>query len=306
MEYHRPASIDEALRIMARAGAEGGGSAAYVAGGTDLAVQIAESGSRPGALVDLTGIARLRGVEGRAGGVRIGAAVTIEELAGCPDLPACLRQGARSIGSPQIRALATIGGNICNASPCGDTLAGLIVLDARFVLVSPRGEREIAAERFFRGPKLTVREPGEILQDILIPAEALEGGSAFRMIGKRNGQVISQVNLAVWLCREGRPDGKAGTGAVAAVRLAAGSVAPVPLRLPLAEGVLRGKVPSPELLRRAELEAAREIRPISDVRSTASYRRAVLRGLLREALEEALVQALDPDDRPRPGKGGPG
>jgi carbon-monoxide dehydrogenase medium subunit len=284
MEYHVPASLEEALNI-ARSCAQSGRAVMYLAGGTDLAVQIAEHLLRPQALVDLAGIAALKGVGRRGAAIRIGAATTIAMLAEATDLPRCLVQGARSIGSPQIRALATIGGNVCNASPCGDTLAPLVALGARFALVSPRGEREVEAERFFRGPKLTVRESDEVLTEILVPEESLAGGSAFRMIGKRNGQAISQVNLAVWLRL------RSGSGPIEDIRAAAGSVAPVPLRLPATERLLRGREPDPDLLEQACAEVSREIRPISDVRTTESYRRRVTSALFREAVEEALAVA---------------
>ncbi|MBN1835553.1 MAG: xanthine dehydrogenase family protein subunit M [Spirochaetales bacterium] len=292
MEYHVPGTLEEALERLSSYLASGR-PAMYVAGGTDLAVQIAEHALEPAALVDLAAIQSLRGIESGEGALRIGAAVTIAELAQARELPRCLVQGARSIGSPQIRALATIGGNICNASPCGDTLAPLVVLGARFVLQSLRGEREVEAESFFTGPKATVRAGEEVLREIRIPEERLAGASAFRMIGKRNGQVISQVNVAVWLL-------SSGDGTVEDIRVAAGSVAPVPLRLPGTERLLRGRAISRELLERAETEVAREIRPISDVRTTEAYRRRVTASLFRDALEDALEEALGGGDKPRP------
>jgi len=290
MEYHVAGSVEEALETFQRhAGPRR--SAMYVAGGTDLAVQIAEHLVRPQGLIDLARVPALGGIE-RGGALRIGAACTVAALAGAQGLPRCLVQGARAIGSPQIRALATIGGNICNASPCGDTLAPLVALGARFELVSSTGEREVEAERFFTGPKLTVRDSGEILRQITVPEEFLAGSSAFRMIGKRNGQAISQVNLAVWLRLS------ESSGRIEEIRVAAGSVAPVPLRLEATEGLLRGQAAEQELLDQAQAAAAREVRPITDVRTTETYRRRVISALFREALEEALDQA-------RAGNGGP-
>jgi CO/xanthine dehydrogenase FAD-binding subunit len=187
-----------------------------------------------------------------------------------------------------------VGGNVCNASPCGDTLAPLVALGARFVLSSSRGERQTDAESFFTGPKLTVREHDEVLTEILIPEPFLAGSSAFRMIGKRNGQAISQVNLAVWLRQNER------SGAIEEIRAAAGSVAPVPLRLSAAEQQLHGHTPERGLLDQAQAAVSREIRPISDVRTTEAYRRSVSSSLFREALEEALAHAFGPSaDEPR-------
>src|SRR5512136_661053 len=228
MEYHVAATVDEALGLLA--GREG---SRPVAGGTDLAVVLADNLVSAARLVDVARIPGLRGVRTTAGGLAIGPATTIAEIAARTDLPACLTQGARAIGSPQIRNLATIGGNVCNASPCGDTLSPLVALEAAFVLRSRAGSRTVPAGQFFTGPKKTVLAPGELLVEIRIPAPRLAGRSAFRMIGKRNGQVISQVNAAVWLAVEG--------GVIRDARVAVGSVAPVPLRLKGAEALLAGK-----------------------------------------------------------------
>jgi CO/xanthine dehydrogenase FAD-binding subunit len=266
----------------------------FLAGGTDLCVQIAEGALDPTLLIDISATEELRGIEHSAEGLRIGAAVTIAELleatqgaaAGRPPestpIPRCLLQGAASIGSPQIRHLGTIGGNVCNASPCGDTLAPLIVLAGSFTLRSARGSRVVPAEKFFLGPKATILEPGEILETILIPDSHLQGRSAFRMIGKRNGQAISQVNIAIWLKRE-----RSGRS-IQDIRIAAGSVAPVPLRLKRAEQHLRGNDPDPSLLQAAAEAVQEEIQPISDVRTSQAYRRSVTASLFLDAMTEVL------------------
>lgn len=280
MEYLIAGSVEEALGLMDGL-AEQGRSARYVAGGTDLAVQLAggPAGGQPEALVDVSGIPELLRLERAPGGsLRIGAAVRLETLARSVDLPACLAQGARAIGSPQIRALGTLGGNLCNASPCGDTLAPVIALGGRLVLASV-GRREVPAEEFFTGPKATVLRPGELLVEVVFGPEALEGPSAFRGIGQREGQAISQVNVAVWL--------RSASGRMAEVRAAAGSVAPTPVRLAAAEKLLRGQAWSQRLGREAGQAAAEEVRPIDDVRAPAAYRRLLTAALLREALAEA-------------------
>jgi CO/xanthine dehydrogenase FAD-binding subunit len=229
--------------------------------------------------VDVSGIPELLRLESSPDGLRIGASVRLQTLARREDLPACLVQGARAIGSPQIRALGTLGGNLCNASPCGDTLAPVIVLGGRLVLASPGGRREVPAEEFFTGPKATVLRPGELLVEVRFDPRALAGRSAFRYIGQRQGQAISQVNVAVWV--------RDGHGKVEELRAAAGSVAPTPMRLKAAEKVLRGKAWSEELGRQAGQAAAEEVRPIDDVRAPAAYRRLLTAALLREALQEA-------------------
>jgi CO/xanthine dehydrogenase FAD-binding subunit len=275
MEYRTPRSLEEAIELLGRTR-----SARPVAGGTDLAVLVAEGLIAPDTLVDVCGIPGLRGIRRTPEGITIGAATTVAEIAGRDDLPACLVQGARAIGSPQIRNLATVGGNICNASPCGDTLAPLLALDADLVLASAAGTRTVAAERFFLGPKKTVLGSGEILVEVRIPRARLEGSSAFRMIGKRNGQAISQVNVAVWLLQDG--------GRISIARAAVGSVAPVPLRLTRTEALLQGTHAGSIDMDGIRRCIDSEIAPISDVRASVEYRRLVAGHLLVDALEEAL------------------
>jgi CO/xanthine dehydrogenase FAD-binding subunit len=281
MEYLVAGSVEEALRLAGSLAARGRRHR-YVAGGTDLAVQLAgseQAAETPDALVDVSGIPELLRLESGDGALSIGAAVRLETLARREDLPACLVQGARAIGSPQIRSLGTLGGNLCNASPCGDTLAPVIVLDGRLVLASPQGQREVPAEDFFTGPKATVLRSAELLVEVRFDAETLAGRSAFRSIGQREGQAISQVNVAVWV--------RGGAGKVAEIRAAAGSVAPTPVRLVAAEKVARGRTWSDALGREAGLAAAEEVHPIDDVRAPAAYRRLLTAALLREALAEA-------------------
>ena len=276
MQYRSAQSVDEAVTLLASAE-----NAKPVAGGTDLAVVIAEGLTTPDMLLDISAIPGLGGIRRSEEALAIGAAVTIAEIASRNDLPACLAQGARSIGSPQIRNLATIGGNICNASPCGDTLAPLVALDASFVLASAAGTRTVPAEEFFLGPKKTVLRRGELLVEILIRAPYLSGSSAFRMIGKRNGQAISQVNAAVWLTLR--------SGHIGEVRAAVGSVAPVPLRLRETEKLLAGCDRNNIDIQKVLACVDSEIAPISDVRASMEYRRRVTGALFREALLEALA-----------------
>ena len=235
-------------------------------------------------LIDISRIPEMRGILETGEGLEIGAATPLAELAADPRLPSVLVQGATSVGSLQIRNLATVGGNICNASPCGDTITPLIVLGAVLVLVSPSGRREVVVEEFFTGPKKTVMNPDELLAGIKIPGANLTGGSSFKKIGQRNGQIISQVNVAVWV------KAKAGRK-VGAIRAAAGSVGPVPIRLLKAAATLKGSGMTPGIIADAARLAMIEISPISDVRATADYRRSVIGTLLSDALKEAWAEA---------------
>jgi CO/xanthine dehydrogenase FAD-binding subunit len=276
MEYCVAHTLEDAFALLGSRS-----NAKPIAGGTDLAVVLADTLISPDTLVDVASIPSLVGVRASRQGVSFGAATRVTVIASDTGLPACLVEGARSIGSPQIRNLATIGGNICNASPCGDTLAPLISLDAVFVLASRTGTRDVRAEDFFLGPKKTVIRADELLVEIRIDARHLGGSSAFRMIGKRNGQAISQVNAAVWL--------DADTGIISDARAAIGSVAPIPLRLRRTEALLRGR--KTDAIDMKEILAAvdAEISPISDVRASVEYRRLVSGSLFRECLEEVLA-----------------
>ena len=280
MEYRAAATVEEAVALLGDRE-----DSRPIAGGTDLAVLFADGLRAPALLVDVSGISAMQGIRRTAEGIAIGAVTTVAEIASRSDLPACLSQGARAIGSPQIRNLATIGGNICNASPCGDTLAPLVALGAAFVLASRAGARTVPAEEFFVGPKETVLRSGELLVEILISASRLAGCSAFRMIGKRNGQAISQVNTAIWLAVEG--------GVIREARAAVGSVAPIPLRLRRAEALLSGKAVRSLDVRAVLAAVDAEIAPISDVRASVEYRRLVAASLFRDALAEAVEAAGD-------------
>ncbi|MBU1050895.1 xanthine dehydrogenase family protein subunit M [Candidatus Bipolaricaulota bacterium] len=281
MRYLKPSSVSEAASLLESS------QGMILAGGTDMCVYMAEGFCSPETLIDLTGIDALRGIQinrddHEAGTMIIGACTTIAEIAASEELPTCLRQGAQAVGSPQIRNLGTIGGNVCNASPCGDTLAPLLTLDAQFVLRSAGGTRTIASENFFTGPKKTVRKPNEILESIELPIASCGKVSAFRMIGNRNGQAISQVNASVCLA--------IADGRMSDVRVAVGSVAPIPLRLVELERFLTGKdIQGMSLteLREPVLEA---IRPINDVRSSAKYRQEVTVALVFDALADCAGQ----------------
>ena len=277
MEYYKPESIGEAVSLKSS-------WSVYIAGGTDLGVLMSDFAVQPEALIDLTLIDDLHGISDTAEGVAIGAATRIAEIALSETLPSCLVQGAEAIGSPQIRNMATIGGNICNASPCGDTLSPLVVLDAVFVLQGIGGARRVSACDFFTGPKKTCMKPEEILTAVIIPSASLDRQSGFRMIGKRNGQAISQVNAAVSAVIDG--------GIIKDIRIAAGSVAPVPLRLKNTEAAVTGEVLDASLLARLKAAAEAEISPITDVRAAEDYRRKVTGSLLESIFLELQREGL--------------
>ena len=280
-----PRDLAEAYGILAA------GAVRPLAGGTDLMVALTgELGEPPEAIMDLWRLDELRGIALDGDAVSLGALTTYTEIrrsAVCREHLPALVEAAATIGAAQIQNRGTLGGNVVNASPAGDTLPVLLAADASFVLGSSRGERVVAADAFwpaYRRPALT---PDELLLRIRIP---LRPGHElrFRKIGTRRAQSISKVVLALgW-----RDGGEAGAAAQAPsrgrdVRLALGSVAATPIRAAATEAVLEGRRPTPETADLAAETLAGELRPIDDVRSTAEYRRLVAARVLHRLIREA-------------------
>ncbi len=272
-EYLRPRTVDEALEIFQRTP-----GARYLAGGTDLLVKMQRRIERPDALISLRGIEELRRIE-PGEPFRIGAAVTVAEMARHPELSArfpLLLQGARALGSPQIRQVATVGGNLCNCSPCADTAPALLVYGARLELRGPAGKRQLPMGEFMRGPGQSCLQPGELLCGVLLDPSPVGAKTIYIKKGRVKVD-LALASLAALVVVE--------KGKLSEVRLAAGSVAPTCLRLGRAEDVLRGKTLDEELLARAARAAAGEISPIDDVRASAEYRRRLIEVFLRRALD---------------------
>jgi len=245
-----------------------------LAGGTDFMVAVnARLGlDRIGHVLDIWRLQELRGISLRDGTLRIGALTTYAELMRSPEvlthLPA-LAAVSREVGAWAIQNRGTLGGNVCNASPAGDTLPHLLAAEARFVVGGPRGERAVAAAQFFVGYRKTALGADELLQRIDIPI--MPGARlVYRKVGTRKAQSVSRTIVAVRATREG--------GMLRDVRIGAGCVAPVPLRCRRAEAAVEegGDV-------RAALE--QDIRPVDDVRATAVYRSRVTGNVLLRLLE---------------------
>lgn len=267
----RPRSLDEAVRHLA-----GDPGLVPVAGCTDLMVRGPEELSRMDRMIDLLGIPELRGIREVSEGLEIGAATTFTEIRSSAAVRAAfpsLVEAAGQVGGWQIQNRATLGGNMANASPAGDSLPVLLALDAVVIVAGPRGEREIPYSGFHTGYRKTALEPGEIIVRVRLPA--LPDGSiqAFRKVGTREAQAISKVVLAL--------AGRVADGRIAELRLAAGSVAATPVRLRAAEEAAGGLAPGADAADRAGRAAAQEVQPIDDVRSTADYRRFALERVVR-------------------------
>jgi CO/xanthine dehydrogenase FAD-binding subunit len=226
--------------------------------------------------MDLTRIPEIRGVERAGAEWRIGAATTFTEIQRAPGLreglPA-LAEAASWVGGWQIQNRATLGGNMANASPAGDSLPVLLVLDAEVVMVGPRGTRSIPYARFHVDYRRTALGPDEIIGWVRIPVPAPGTVQRFRKVGTREAQSISKVVVAM----AARPH----EGRLERVRLAAGSVAPIPVRLPAVESACEGGRPGEALAERAAEAAMDSVTPIDDVRSTAIYRKHVLGRVVR-------------------------
>jgi carbon-monoxide dehydrogenase medium subunit len=275
-DYFKPQSLEEVWDL----GKKFPG-AKYIAGGTDLMVKIKNRTIIPQTLVSLRSIPGLSGIEiGEK--VRIGAMTTITDLIEHRELGRIfpvLVQAANRIGSPQIRNVGTVGGNLCNCSPCADTALALLILDARVVLRNSRGSREIALEEFFIGPGESCLGDGELMTDIRLDKPAPKARAIFMKKG-RVKMDLAIGSMGVLLEMDGDICKKA--------RLAAGSVAPVPLRLKKVEELLENAVISKEIIREAQKIAVNSISPISDIRSTADYRREIVGVYVKRAIEKLL------------------
>ncbi|HEY4190764.1 MAG TPA: xanthine dehydrogenase family protein subunit M [Candidatus Limnocylindrales bacterium] len=270
-----PRSLTEAYAILA------GSPHRPLAGGTDLLVQLTgEIGPAPERILDLWRVDELRGIRVRDDGLEIGALTTYTQIRRSGDCAAhasSLVAAAATIGAAQIQNRGTIGGNVMNASPAGDTLPVLLALDASLVVGGPDGERAIAASAFWTGYRRTAVRDGELLLRVRIPIVPGRA-QAFRKVGTRRAQAISKVVLAASWRRD--PDWRD-------VRIAYGSVAATPVRATAAEAALDGAPATPDSIDRTVAALLAELHPIDDVRSTAAYRLEVAGRILRRTLEDA-------------------
>ena len=276
-----PRSLADAFDALA--GSTADAQITPIAGGTDVMVRITgEIGEPPERMLDLWRLDELRGIATDGGAITLGALTTYTEIrrsAPCREHLPALVEAAATIGAAQIQNRGTLGGNIANASPAGDTLPVLLALDAEIVVGGARGERTIPASEFWVAYRRTALAPDELILRIRIP---VGGGreARFRKIGTRRAQAISKVVIAAaW--RDG------GGGGWRDVRVALGSVADRPIRALAAESALEGSAPTPETADRAAEALAGEITPIDDVRSTADYRRIVAARALHRIVRDA-------------------
>lgn len=252
-----------------------------IAGGTDVMVQYAAGKLVGRKLVSLWNLPELRQIELAESELRIGATCTYSQIRAHEVVKSefsLLASAASWTGGIANQNRGTLGGNIVNASPAADSLPALLVYEAELILVSTRGERRIPYVDFHKGYKKTQLASDELIRAICLPRRFSGYISYSRKVGARNAQAISKVCVAAL--------GRLSNGLVNEVRIAAGSIAPVPLRLRETERVVRGKTVDGALIQVAKKTAAGEIQPIDDIRSTAAYRSAVLGNLIAEFLQK--------------------
>lgn len=283
-EYHEPSTVKEACEVMAELGSR----ARPLAGGTDLLVQMKKKILVPSHLVSLAKLEELKNLEISNGVFRMGSLVTVARIAESDKveniLPA-LSQGALNLGSPLVRNLATVGGNIVSARPAADLPPPLMAFGGKVVLTNGKRERHVALKDFFKGPGETVMESGELLTQIHVNIPSAHSGAAYIKLGTRRALEISLVNVASFITLDG-PD-----GAVKSARIVMGAVGPKPLRAFSAEDLLIGKRPSEDLFEEAGKKAAGESMPIDDFRGSAEYRYAMVSILTRRTLKAAYDRA---------------
>ncbi|HTY78666.1 MAG TPA: xanthine dehydrogenase family protein subunit M [Candidatus Bathyarchaeia archaeon] len=281
-ELDLPETLEDCLRLLSTRSPD----VKLLAGGTDLLPQMKNGVLTPKRVIDLSGVARVKALEADQKGLRIGAAVParqVEQDARVRSGYASVSEAAALLGSVQVRNLATVGGNLCNAAPSADMAPPLLALEAVAVIAGPKGERRVALSDFFTGVRKTVLGADEILVEIVAPAPGPHtGGSYMRHTPRRELDiavvgVASQVTLSNGVCSK--------------VRIALAAVAPTPVRATAAESALEGKALTPQLIAQAADLAAQGARPISDQRGSADFRRHLVRVLTRRTLTTALARA---------------
>jgi carbon-monoxide dehydrogenase medium subunit len=283
MNYFEPKTVSETLSVLARHG----GEAKVIAGGTDVMVDI-KFKEEPGGLVNIKKLPGLTGITENGAGLRIGALTTIRDLETSAlvreKLPV-LWEASHQFASLQVRNTATIGGNICRASPSGETLAPLLVLDAKAKLAFADGEKLEPFTSFFQGPGKSSAGVNGLLTEIEVPYPPAGSKGVYLKHAVRGAMDIAMVGVAVMIT----PD--SGKNEIQDVRIGLGAVAPTPIRALKAEALLRGKPLGSVLLKEAALLAASEASPINDQRSSAENRRWIVEALTRRGLQQTWKAA---------------
>ncbi len=283
MDYFEPKTLREAVSLLARHK----GKATVLAGGTDVIVDM-KFKEEPLCLVNIKRIPAMSYIREDNGSLRIGALTSIREIETSSlvreKLP-LLWEASHQFASLQIRNTATIGGNVCRASPSGEVLAPLLVLEASAHVRFPKGEKRLPFSELFLGPGKTLLGASGLLKEIEIPLPPEKSGSVYLKHAVRGAMDIAMVGVAVLVTAD-------STGKKARdVRVGLGAVAPTPIRAKRAEKLLRGKAMARELVEEAARQAAADAKPITDHRASAEYRRWIVEALTRKGLAQAWKAA---------------
>lgn len=278
-EYLEPGTLKEAAQLSKKYG----GKAKVFAGGLDLVPRMRQGKVEPDYIISIRNIPGLDRIE-NGKGLRIGALASLFSVELHPALQKSymvLYDAIHHIASVPVKVMGTLVGNLCVATPASDVAPALFVLGAQLKIVGPSGEKTVPVESFFVGVNQHILKPGEIVTEVLVPSPpAGTGGAFFKLV--RTAVDIAKVNVAVAVTVTGKTCDDA--------RIALGSVAPTPIRATKAEGILKGQKLDQKTIEAAAEAAAEEIRPITDIRSTAEYRKITTQVLVRRAIQESLAR----------------
>ena len=282
-EYFAPKTLVSAISILA----EQGDGAHLFAGGTDVMVKMSAGRLKPKAIIHLMDIEGLDGIRFHAEeGLTLGATARLAEVASHPDIlehyPA-LAHSVQVMANVEVRHMATVAGNLCNAAPSADTAPPLIAMGAEVTLASLNGQRRLPLDQFFKGPGLTAMQHGEVMTSIHVPLPQPKSGASYMRISARCGVDIAAVGVGVMAVFNGKGCKEA--------RVVLGAVAPIPMRAPKTEDLLKGRQWTQDLIEEGGEAAAEEAKPISDVRASAEWRKKMVAVLTRRTLEEARERA---------------
>ncbi len=286
--YERPTSFSEALDLLRHYGAQ----ARIVAGGTDVLLEVGQGIKPTETLIDITALPDLKYQRVEDGMLHLGALTTHNDVLrsqACSQYALPLVQACREVGAPQIRARATLVGNIITASPANDTISPLMALGAEVVLLSREGERVVPLRDFYPGRRSTLCRPDELVRELRLPALALDQRGLFIKLGLRRAQAISIINIAFVLTFD-------ADERISAARIALGCVAPTIVRASRAEEYLIGKRLDASTCTEAGKLASADIHPIDDMRATASYRLAMVAALVTQGLQRLASPQVDVGD----------
>lgn len=282
-EYYTPENVESACKLLT----EQGDGAYIMAGGTDLLVKIHKGALKPKAIIDLQKIKGIEGISYEKGkGLTIGAMARLTDVGNHPDISSkypAISKAALATANTQIRNMGTVAGNLCNAAPSADNAPALMTMGAVVTLKSVKGARHVALEEFFQGPGMTVIKKGEILTSIFVPEPRNGAGTSYQYLSARGKVDIAAVCVGATVVMDGDK--------VKDAKIVLGAVAPVPMRAVKAEKVVIGHKLSTELLEKLGLEASKESKPITDMRSSAEYRKVLVAVLSARAIEEAVKNA---------------